>query len=323
MTESAGNWSLIESDPGVFTELIRQFGVKGIEVEEIWCLDKEDFEQLQPIHGLIFLFKWVPDNEPLGSVVQDNRLDKIYFAKQVTNNACATQAVINLLMNCKHPDLVLGQTLSALREFSLSFDPQMKGLTLSNSELIRTVHNSFARQTLFEYDSKAASKDDDVFHFVGFIPIDGRLYELDGLKGGPIDHGAIPADKNWTDVFRDVIKSRIEKYNEGEIHFSLMALVTDRKMMFEKQIADISKEAEESGMETDAQKNEIARLQILIEAENNKNKMYQAEIARRKHNYMAFIVELLKILAKEGKLMPLYEKAKEKAKPKVVKKIEL
>jgi hypothetical protein len=31
---------------------------------------------------------------------------------------------------------------------------------------IRTTHNSFARQTLFEFDSKKAEKDDDVFHFV-------------------------------------------------------------------------------------------------------------------------------------------------------------
>jgi hypothetical protein len=32
---------------------------------------------------LIFLFKWVPDSEAAGPIVQDYRLDHIFFAKQV------------------------------------------------------------------------------------------------------------------------------------------------------------------------------------------------------------------------------------------------
>lgn len=110
----------------------------------------------RPVHGLIFLFKWVQDDEPSGPIVQDSRLDNIFFAKQVINNACATQAILSLLLNCKHPDLQLGSTLSDLQEFCQSFDPYTKGLTLSNAAHIRSVHNSFARQTLFELDNKVS-----------------------------------------------------------------------------------------------------------------------------------------------------------------------
>lgn len=31
----------------------------------------------------------------------------------------------------------------------------------------------------------------EAFHFVSYVPIKGRLFELDGLKPYPIDHGEI------------------------------------------------------------------------------------------------------------------------------------
>lgn len=98
------------------------------------------------------------------------------------------------------------------------------------------------------------------------------------------------------------------RYNEGEIHFNLMAIVSDRKAIYEKQKATVSDPGE------------IARLQALIEEEIGKSHRYQIENIRRKHNYLPLIIELLKILAKEGKLVPLYQKAKERAVEKESKK---
>lgn len=301
----AGNWCLIESDPGVFTELIQKFGVAGVQVEELWSLDRDQFQDLKPVYGLIFLFKWTADEEPAGSVVRDDRLDEIFFAKQVINNACATQAILSVLMNIQEQGVTLGTTLQDLKEFCGSFDAGMKGLTLSNSDQIRSVHNSFARQTLFEFDSKKAEKDDDVFHFVSFLPIQGRIYELDGLKAGPIDHG--PAGADWTEAVRPVIEARMARYTAGEIHFNLMALIQDRTLRYNMQLKELS------SLPADVQAAEVVRIEQLLADEENKRVRWRTENIRRRHNYLPLIMELLRSLAGRGELLPIYQAAAEKA----------
>ncbi|CAL1263220.1 unnamed protein product [Larinioides sclopetarius] len=308
----AGEWCLIESDPGVFTELIKGFGVKGVQVEELYSLDAESFEKIKPVHGLIFLFKWFQGDEPSGAIVQDSRLEKIFFAKQVINNACATQAILSVLLNCKHADVELGETLSSFKDFCQTFDATMKGLTLSNSDVIREVHNSFARQQMFEFDAKPPTKDEDVYHFIGYVPIENRLYELDGLKDGPIDLGPIPPTGDWIDTVRPVIEKRIQKYNEGEIHFNLMAIISDRKMIYQRRLDELTSQLSAGGMEVDETQSEISKLHMLLSEEEQKQKRYKVENIRRKHNYLPLIMELLKILAEEGRLVPLIQQAKQK-----------
>jgi ubiquitin carboxyl-terminal hydrolase L5 len=129
---------LIESDPGVFTELVHGMGVRGVQVEELYALDDDAFTDLQPL-GLIFLFRWVPseqDHVEPPNVLSDPPAS-IYFANQVIENACATQAVLSILLNCR--DVNIGPALTDFVEFTRGFSPALKGVTLTNSELLRQV----------------------------------------------------------------------------------------------------------------------------------------------------------------------------------------
>lgn len=214
------------------------------------------------------------EDEPAGKVVLDR--DHIFFAKQVINNACATQAILSLLLNLNHEDIKLGETLTNFKEFCQCFDPYNKGLTLSNASQIRTVHNSFARQTLFELDMKNQNKDEDVYHFVGYMPIAGRLYELDGLREGPIDLGEIKPEQNWIDVVRPIIEKRMQRYSDGEIHFNLMALISDRQRIYEQQIEKLLNPAANAMDTEEDRQTEINSLRSYIQYEIEKKKRYKA-----------------------------------------------
>ncbi|KAH8347644.1 hypothetical protein KR067_009905, partial [Drosophila pandora] len=304
-----GSWCLIESDPGVFTELIRGFGCTGAQVEEIWTLDAEAFHHLEPIHGLIFLFKWVQDDKPIGRVVKDR--SDVFFVRQVITNACATQALLCLLMNLQHPDIDLGETLTSFKSVCQDLDPVVRGLCLSRESKIRSVHNSFARPVLFEVDMRQATVEEDVYHFVGFMPIKGRLYELDGMQEGPIELAEISKGQNWLDVVRPIIEARMQRYSVGEIHFNLMALVSDRQRCYERQIQLLVHQP--SPLSHAERQEEIANLRTYVKFEQEKKRRYRQENQRRRHNYLPFIVELLKQLGETGQLMPIFEKAKKRA----------
>eukprot|EP01128_Nolandella_sp_AFSM9_P007166 TRINITY_DN384_c0_g1_i1.p1 TRINITY_DN384_c0_g1~~TRINITY_DN384_c0_g1_i1.p1 ORF type:complete len:325 (-),score=81.46 TRINITY_DN384_c0_g1_i1:95-1069(-) len=310
------DWCTIESDPGVFTELIENFGVKNVQVEELYSLDEASLSALKPVYGLIFLFKWLPtkDERPIASTAP------VFFAKQVITNACATQAILNLLFNVK--DLPLGESLSSFKEITSEFTPEMRGLSMTNSDTIKNAHNSFARPEPFAISNENAPAE-DAFHFVTYVPVGNELYELDGLKEGPISVGTI-TDDNWLSLARETLEKRIATYG-SEIRFNLMAVVENRKEFYSKQIealleqrktleggGDDAMEVDDRGTKLSLLDDKIEQLRGLRANEEAKHAHWKAENIRRKHNYIPFLFNLLKILAKKDLLMPLVDQAKEK-----------
>lgn len=76
-------------------------------------------------------------------------------------------------------------------------------------------------------------------------------------------------------VVRPIIQKRIDKYSEGEIHFNLMALVSDQQLIYQRKIDQILSDSSENDMDTDTKQVEIARLRGLIEDDIAKKKQYK------------------------------------------------
>ncbi len=204
------DWCTIESDPGVFTSLIESFGVENAQVTELWSLDDDSLkcilDDYGKVHGLVFLFKWQRESSNSTSSSNGNKSEDdehvgerkplspeevpedLFFAKQVTTNACATQAILSILLNAKsdadantntdgtsleaeQSTLKLGEMLTALKSFTTSFPADLKGEAIGASDEIRSAHNSFARKEAFLVDDskkRIAGDDDDVFHFIAY-----------------------------------------------------------------------------------------------------------------------------------------------------------
>ncbi|XP_059153789.1 ubiquitin carboxyl-terminal hydrolase calypso-like isoform X2 [Physella acuta] len=244
-------WLELESDPGLFTLLLEDFGVNGVQVEEIYDLQKP---MEGPVYGFIFLFRWIEErrsrrktNTEVESFVTDaDAVNNIFFAQQIIPNSCATHALLSVLLNCDNK-LKLGKTLNLIKDFTYSMSPEDKGYAIANMPELARVHNSFARpensKPLPEKQaglSSVRTMDSETFHFVSYVPIHGRLFELDGLKPHPIDHGPWEKGEDWTEKFRRVITDRLGMATGGEpyhdIRFNLMAVVPDKRQLLEHKL---------------------------------------------------------------------------------------
>lgn len=247
----AQGWSELESDPGLFTLLLEDFGVQGVQLDEIY--DIQEPIRDGSVYGFVFLFQWVeerrshnrrkPANKSGKFVKDEDVVRGMFFTRQMIPNSCATQALLSVLLNSS--DVHLGETLERLKGITRGLDPEDKGWAIGNIPELARAHNSYAvperggvvPQTNASTSSANVQYAGDTYHFVSYVPIDGRLYELDGLKPYPMDHGPWAEDEDWTVKFRKVIGDRLKAAAERDgSRFNLMAVVPDKRLAIKSKV---------------------------------------------------------------------------------------
>ncbi|KAK1146704.1 hypothetical protein N8T08_002777 [Aspergillus melleus] len=231
----------IESEPALFNVMLREFGVEGVKVQEVVSLDEDMMAGLsKPVYGLIFLFRWREDDP---NKQEASCPEGLWFANQTASNACASVALLNIVNNIE--GIELGENLQHFKEFTMPFTPALRGDAINNFEFVKQIHNSFARKmdilnSDLQLKSEATSKrsrsarhtqdeseTDAGFHFIAFVPALGTVWKFDGLERQPHALGKYTSHKDWLDLVKPNIRTRMEEYEEGQIEFSILSLAKD------------------------------------------------------------------------------------------------
>jgi ubiquitin carboxyl-terminal hydrolase L3 len=223
-------WFPLESNPQLINSYIQKLGFDTSLYEFVDVFSTEDWalEMIpQPVAAVLMLY---PLTEAQTSNTQDDVValaaaqDSVWFIKQRIGNACGTIGLLHALMNLPEP-LRMFQPNSWLQSFAedcpIPLDPIAKAERLEVDSNIAKMHDD---ATASEANATDRGNIDDsiITHFIALVCVQDRLYELDGSKEGPIDHGPTTPMTMLKDSAA-VVKKFMAK-DPNEMRFTITAL---------------------------------------------------------------------------------------------------
>ncbi|KAJ1544393.1 Ubiquitin carboxyl-terminal hydrolase isozyme L3, partial [Cladochytrium tenue] len=148
----------------------------------------------QPAAAVLLLFPITPEYE-VRRAQEEVRIratgqrvsPSLYFIKQTIPNACGTIGLLHSLGNNKDLLGLSDGPLKRILDRSAALSPEERAVILESDADLAAIHDETSRTG----QSAVPNPEDDVdLHFVAFVAADGELYEMDGRKPFPINHGA-------------------------------------------------------------------------------------------------------------------------------------
>ncbi|KAB8076383.1 hypothetical protein BDV29DRAFT_200179 [Aspergillus leporis] len=229
----------LENNPEVMSHLVHQLGLPPtIGFTDVFSIDEPDLLAFvpRPSYALLLVFP-VSRTYESSRITEDSKLteyegsgpsEPVMWFKQTIRNACGLIGLLHTVSNGEARTQVLpGSDLDALLQDAEPLGPVARANLLYESKALESAHADAAKLG----DTAAPQAEDSVdLHFVAFVKgVDGRLWELDGRRKGPLERGVLGegedalSEKALELGVRRFLKTEAEGGNP-DLRFSLVSL---------------------------------------------------------------------------------------------------
>lgn len=221
-------WVPLESNPEVMTKFLHKLGVpKKWSVLDVYGLETDLLAIVpRPVLAVILLYptktEKTEEDKTESKDSKGDALDSVYHMKQYISNACGTIALLHSVANNLDVIQLEDGFLKKFLDETKGLSYTERGEHLEKAQGIIDTHMESAQ----EGQTEAPGEDIEVYHhFVAFVHKDGSLYELDGRKPAPINHGSTTPESLLDDAAR-VCKEYMER-DPTEVRFTVVALAAN------------------------------------------------------------------------------------------------
>ena len=188
------------------THLVRQLGLSpAIGFTDVWSIDSPDLLAFvpRPSYALLLVFPVsqayesgrITEDTPLQEYTGSGPSEPVMWFKQTIRNACGLIGLLHAVSNgAPRKHVTPGSDLDALLREAEGLGPIKRADLLYESKALESAHAGAARLG----DTEAPQAEDSVdLHFVAFVKgEDGRLWELDGRRKGPLERGILGEEED-------------------------------------------------------------------------------------------------------------------------------
>ncbi|CUS06939.1 unnamed protein product [Tuber aestivum] len=267
--ENWGGWATTLNDAPIFEYIMRQVGCESVAVRELYSMEEDYLREEKSCFGIIFLMPYNEHYETQAGEELANLPAGMWYSNQIADNACASYALLNILMNLDN--VPLGTQLEGFREFTLGLLPPHRGQAVDGFKSIKNAHNSFCfryeieeadlilyEEAVGDSDSKSelkprdnhkrkkakeseadvaqdqADQIDGPHHYIAYVQVGGCLWELDGLKQTPFKVGDCD-NENFAVCVGSRMRELTSRCSDLSIDFGIFALEPAKAPQLDKQ----------------------------------------------------------------------------------------